>query len=173
MTAPGSPVTPRGDEEALFRQHHPRVVANVRRHVTAPEEVIEDACQTAWLQLLRTQPDREHVVGWLTVTAQREAVRIRRKDCREATLNTDQGPHGLLEHAAPAWDDTATINAHRALEALADLRPRQRQVLELAVGGFDYHEIAALTATSYTSVNRHLTRARAALREVRDQEAAA
>jgi len=174
MTEPKTPLPLRGDEDALFRQYHARLVANVRRRVNTSEAAIEDACQHAWVQMLRCQPDRENLVGWLSVTAQREAVRMHRRDSRELTLADNAGrPHGLLDHAGPTRDDGATVDAHRALQAVAGLKPRQRRVLEPLIAGYSYHEIMAMTATTYTAVNRHLTRARAALRRVRDQEAPA
>lgn len=51
--------------------------------------------------------------------------------------------------------------ARDALRALAALPERQRRYLELRVAGFSYREIAGLTGSSYTSVNKQLTRARA------------
>ena len=67
---------PRGDEAALFTEHHERLERAVARAVTAPHQVIEDACAFAWLQLLRTDPEREAIFAWLKVVATREAIRL-------------------------------------------------------------------------------------------------
>src|SRR3954470_4315301 len=48
----------RGDEADLYLLHHERLVRAVARVVSAPAALVEDACQTAWLILLRRQPDR-------------------------------------------------------------------------------------------------------------------
>jgi DNA-directed RNA polymerase specialized sigma24 family protein len=47
-----------------------------------------------------------------------------------------------------------------ALEALSDLRPRQRRLLGLRAGGRDYHEISAATGDSRRTIDRQLVRAR-------------
>ena len=46
----------RGDEEALYRLHHERLVRVVRRRVGGSHALIEDACSFAWTQLLCHQP---------------------------------------------------------------------------------------------------------------------
>ena len=50
--------------------------------------MIEDACQVAWVRLLhhRQRVHRETVMAWLARTAVREAVRLLRRDRREASL---------------------------------------------------------------------------------------
>ena len=174
MTGPATTPPPRGDEADLFARYHQRLLSHVRRRVRASDAAIEDGCASAWLAMLRYQPDRETLLGWLIVTATREAIRIHRKDCRETTISDPAGtPHGMLDTAGPVCDDTAAITARRALEAVADLRPRQRQVLELLIGGHSYQEIMAITGSTYRAVNRHLVRARVALREACDQGAVA
>jgi RNA polymerase sigma factor (sigma-70 family) len=45
---------PNGDAADLYRRHH----RDLERAVNAPRELIEDACQTAWATLLRSQPER-------------------------------------------------------------------------------------------------------------------
>ena len=57
------------------------------------------------------------------------------------------------------------LEALEALRALARLPDRQRQDLALRVAGFSYREIAAMTGgRTYTNVNKHLVKARAAIR---------
>ena len=55
--------------------------------------------------------------------------------------------------------------ARAALEVVASLPPRQREVLALHVAGYSYDEIAELTSRTYRAVDRHLRRAHAALRD--------
>jgi hypothetical protein len=51
----------------VYRLHHRDLVHAVARAVNATPELIEDACQNAWTILLRRQPDRVSVFGWLYV----------------------------------------------------------------------------------------------------------
>jgi DNA-directed RNA polymerase specialized sigma24 family protein len=60
------------------------------------------------------------------------------------------------------------LEAKEALRTLAALRWRQRHVLALKVAGYSYREIQELLDVSYTNVNRHVSRGRAAARRLRD-----
>jgi DNA-directed RNA polymerase specialized sigma24 family protein len=77
---------PQGDEDALYRQHHDELLRAVTHVVRAPHELIEDACQTAWMKLLRHQPDRRTVFGWLRTVAVHEAYSLSRLSRRDARL---------------------------------------------------------------------------------------
>ena len=46
-----------------------------RPRVTASRDLIEDACQFAWLKLLDSHPERSSLFGWLYVVALHEAYR--------------------------------------------------------------------------------------------------
>ena len=92
--APPQKPAPRGDEDRLYRQHHRDLHRAVARAVRAPRELIEDACQTAWAILLRTQPERYAIFAWLRVVAIHEAYRlsaIDRRDARLERLRPDDG----------------------------------------------------------------------------------
>jgi hypothetical protein len=52
-------VVGQGDEGELYRPLNDRLVRSVARTVNAPAALVEDACQTAWVILLRRQPDRD------------------------------------------------------------------------------------------------------------------
>ena len=79
MTATSTPASPRGDEDHLYRRHHRNLQRAVARVVNAPRELIEDACQTAWTIMLRSQPDRAAIFAWLRVVAIHEAYRLCRR----------------------------------------------------------------------------------------------
>src|SRR5438128_8928556 len=61
--------SPLGDEDALYRAHDRELHRAVAHAVRAPGELVDDACQTAWAMLLRTQPERYAIFGWLRVVA--------------------------------------------------------------------------------------------------------
>ena len=136
--------------------------------VNAPRELIEDACQNAWAILLRRQPERPTIFGWLLVVATHEAFRLSEHDRRHVHLEA-MLPNGTWEAVIPdefSIDDI--VQARDALETLAMLPDRQRADLTLQVAGFSYKEIAELTGgRTYTNVNKHLTRARARIRLAR------
>jgi len=116
--------SPRGDEAELYRRHHRDLQRAVAHAVNAPRELIEDACQTAWATLLRTQPDRYAIFAWLRVVAIHEAYRlsaIERRQTRLANLRTnDRDREDLI--ADPRTLDDA-FHALEALCALAALPP--------------------------------------------------
>jgi DNA-directed RNA polymerase specialized sigma24 family protein len=160
-TAP-DPAISREEVGDLVRRYHRELQRAVARSVFAPPELIEDACQNAWMIMLRSSPRRCTWFPWLRVVAIHEAYRL----CEDHFL-----PH--LEDLSEGWETLIadgrsiddTIEARRALRVLAALPPRQRQDLSLRVAGFTYAEIQQLTGgRSYTSVNKYLTKARARIR---------
>jgi DNA-directed RNA polymerase specialized sigma24 family protein len=160
---------PHGDEDALYRRHHDELLRAVSHVVRAPRELIEDACQTAWMRLLREQPDRRIVFGWLRTVAIREAYWLSRLSRRDARLE-------LLRSGEFDWADTVAdvrslddaVEALEALRALASLPDRQRQDLALKTAGYSYKEIRSrVPGRSFRSVSKSLARARRRIRQAR------
>jgi DNA-directed RNA polymerase specialized sigma24 family protein len=168
-TTPAAEATPvnrlRGDEAQLYLENHRGLQRAVSRAVNASPELIQDACQTAWTNLLRHQPDRGAVFAWLCVVAVHEAYRlttIERRDARLEDLPTDQAWDTPIA-GRPSLDDR--LEAREALRALANLPAPQRRDLTLLVAGFRYREIAEITGRrTYTNVNKHLVKARRRMR---------
>jgi RNA polymerase sigma factor (sigma-70 family) len=156
---------PRGDETELYQRHHRALLRAVSRAVQATPELVEDACQTAWTNLLRHQPARDSLFGWLYIVALHEVYRLSAIERRDAHLEDLR--------TKIAWDsrvaDDLTLDNYRearaALEALASLPHDQRRNLALLIAGFSYREIAAMTGgRTYTNVTKHLAKARARIR---------
>lgn len=160
-TAPTAPAA-RGDEATLFRQHHADLRCAVRHVVNASPDLIEDACQIAWTQLLRSQPRRDTVFGWLRRVAINEAYRLSRLERRE--LRLDLLPTDRQGAAGDRFDLDDSVRAREALRALASLPDKQRRDYALHAAGFTYSEIAELTDRTYTNVDKTLDRARARMR---------
>jgi DNA-directed RNA polymerase specialized sigma24 family protein len=156
----------RGDEDELYRRHHRELHRAVSRAVRAPRETIEDACQTAWVILLRRQPERDAIFAWLRVVAVREAYRlsaINRRDARFERLRPEDGE--WQEVMADSRSLDAALEALEALRALASLPERRRTDLALKVAGYSYEEIQARTpGRTYTNVNKSLVKARRRIR---------
>jgi hypothetical protein len=166
---PTAPPAPRGDEDRLYRQHHRDLHRAVAHAVRAPRELIEDACQTAWATLLRTQPDRYAIFAWLRVVAIHEAYRLAAIDRRARhleRLNLDE--HDWQEQIADPRTLDEAVTALEALRTLASLPQRQRRDLTLKIAGYSYEEIRALTPRrTFTNVNKSLVKARARIRRPR------
>jgi RNA polymerase sigma factor (sigma-70 family) len=163
MTA--RPAHPRDDDAtALFRRRHRDLERVVRANVNAPDAVIEDACAFAWMQLVRCHPDEATAYAWLKTVAIHRAWALARRERRDARLEL------FAQDAEVRHDPRDTelvVRAHEALEAVARLPERQRTYLTLFLNGNTYDDIARLTNTSRTAVNRHLARARTTLRQQR------
>jgi RNA polymerase sigma factor (sigma-70 family) len=159
---------------AFYARHATRLQALVRRHAHVSEESVEDACQHAWAILLRRPDIRLEAAGfsWLATVAIREA--WHRDARRETPIGGFQGPdrgHGGDQPEPPAHDDRSAedraldhIEHTERISALATLKPSEREALILHGLGYSYHEIARLTGSTYTAVNRRLSEGRAALR---------
>jgi|tagenome__1003787_1003787.scaffolds.fasta_scaffold20749176_3 RNA polymerase sigma factor (sigma-70 family) len=157
-TAPAAPrPAPRGDEAALFRTHHRRLLRLVAYDVSARPQVTEDPYAFAWTELLARQPERGNVIGWLRVVARRAAIRLAQYDRRLATsLAADDEHRAARAHPVAA-------EARHALGLVAGLAPRKRAVFALHISGHSYPEIVARLGMTERTVERQLRRARAAV----------
>lgn len=168
MTAPRPRKPLQGDEDALFAALADEVVRIVGRLVHTDHATIDDACQFAWLQLLRCQPHRETIRAWLVTVARNEAIRLDQVRRRCGSLSV--GERELGTHPEPVTTTDAhalAIDLDEALAALASLPERKRNIYALKVLGFSYEEISRITGDSYSTVNRQLVRAAALIRRAR------
>jgi RNA polymerase sigma factor (sigma-70 family) len=152
------PLPLQGDEASLFSQHHVTLRRRLGRLVNTSDANVDEACSFAWMQLVRCQPRRETTLAWLTTVSVREAVRLDRRDRRDRQLLSG-------EELPDRCESVTHAEAFAALEIVASLPPRQRELIGLQVAGYSRQEIALLTGTSHRAVERHLRRARAALRD--------
>ena len=113
-------------------------------------------------------------LNWLAVVATREAWR-QASTARETPVGSFQGGtrgHDDEQMPEPAHPDDrsaeeralARIEHDERVDAVKTLKPREREALYLKGLGYSYHEIADLTNSTYTAVNRRITKGRAALR---------
>jgi DNA-directed RNA polymerase specialized sigma24 family protein len=170
-TEPAAPATSpvlRGDEDDLYRRHHDDLRRAVTHAVNAPPELIEDACQNAWTMMLRAQPARTSIFGWLYVVATRETFRLCERERRHMHLETIL-PDGSWDAViADSFSIDDILEAREALTILAGLPERQRTDLTLLVAGFSYREIAHMTGGwTHTNVNKHIAKARSRVRRAR------
>ncbi len=159
---PGVPA----DIAELYGQLSKRLERIVGRDVRAPAPVIEDACQFAWVTLVshRHRVRRATTLPWLVKTAQHEAFKLIRRDRRDHSLEATLEAAGDAPLRLTAPDPQELAAAHDRLGQLDNLPPRQQRLLWLQGFGLSYAEMAECTGDSTRTVERHLLRARQALR---------
>ena len=153
--------------EALYECSAGLVQGHVRSGVSAPEVVIEDACQVAWTRLLDHghRVRRDHAVAWLVTTAVHEAFKLTRRSARELSLERmDEIGDLHARQTARAADEV--VESRLRLELLDALPERQQRLLWLQGVGFDYREMASRTGDTERTVERQLAKARGRLRRI-------
>lgn len=155
-TRSAAPRALQGDEAQLFADYHAKLIRSVRWAVHGSDSLVEDACSHAWLTFLRCQPDRPTALAWLRTTAIHHAWDLSKQDRHAEYL--DERPTADDAPEAPALD--TSLEARRALGALAALPEPQRRCLALVIAGHSYTEVAAVTGRTRTNVNKQLRRAR-------------
>jgi RNA polymerase sigma factor (sigma-70 family) len=152
------------DVGELYRRLAARLERIVRSDVRAPDAVIEDACQFAWIRLLNhcERVRREAALSWLATTAVREAVRSVRRDGRALSLEATLEDAGDVAPAVVPGPDEFVERLER-LEELRSLPVRQQRLLWLQGFGLSYAEMASHEASTTRTVERQLLRAKAKL----------
>jgi RNA polymerase sigma factor (sigma-70 family) len=168
MTTPRARKPLQGDEDTLFVAFAAELRRIVGRLVNTDPATVEDACQIAWLQLLRCQPHRDSIRPWLITVARNEAIRLDRARRRTTPMSiAEREPGTVPEPVATADPFALAIDLDEALTVLASLPERKRDLYALQVLGFSYEEIGRITGDSYSTVNRQLVRAAALIRRAR------
>ncbi len=139
------------------------------------DAIIDDACAFAWATLVR-RPDvdleRYEAYWWLYKVALRQAWALGRAQRLEQPIGGLNGADEDSLEPISVDSDVADLVADRldrttVHEVLGRLHWRERREPLLYAHGFSYEEIAAITGTSYTAVNRWLARGKNALRTAR------
>lgn len=149
----------------VLREHHDLMLRRARR-VSLCEDDAHDAVQAAAERYLRyhRRVDPETVTGWLVTVTRNEALRIRSGRMRIEGPDPDE--RQLAHHGdSPAEIAERGEDLDLAREALAALKPQERQALMLQAEGHSYDEIADRLDWTRTKVNRNLTEGRARLRK--------
>jgi RNA polymerase sigma factor (sigma-70 family) len=148
----------------LYRALGRQLERIVGKGVPAPD-VVDDACQFAWTQLVsrRDRVSHESALTWLTTTAVREAFRLihraERELSRDALLEVfgDEALPGIAA-GADEWLERTT-----RLLAVGSLPTRQQRLLWLRAMGFSYAEMADHEGCTVRTVERQLLRAKGAV----------
>jgi DNA-directed RNA polymerase specialized sigma24 family protein len=171
------PATSRDEQITRFYQRHAdRLRRSIAQRTCGLDDaIIDDACGFAW-ELVCRRPDidldRSQAYWWTYKVALRRAWALGRARRREQPIG---GLNGVDEDSLEPADldsDVADVVAERIehqsmREVLGRLHWRERRELALFAYGLSYEEIATVTGTSYTAVNRWMARGRNALRAAR------
>jgi RNA polymerase sigma factor (sigma-70 family) len=162
MTA-SPPTTPTPiDVAQLYPRLSRRLEQIVSFEIDAPDPVIEDACQLAWSRLIRhaDRVDPASVLSWLVCTAKRDAVKLLRREQRDASLEAvlESIGEAALKRCTPSLEEL--VGQRQRIGAVSALPSRQRRALWLHAAGQSYGEIAVLTGDTRRTVERQLLRAR-------------
>lgn len=160
--------------EELFDRYSPLLYSMVLRIVRAPSDA-EDTLQEVWLQVWKRvatfDPRRGTVAAWLVMLARSRALD------RYRSLASRRNAEGRVDAAPDASpDDASTSSAQRQLservtQALGQLAPQQRQVIEIAYfEGLSQTEIAARLNAPLGTVKSWTRQGLTKLRELVPQE---
>ena len=131
---------------------------------TSPD-IVDDACNFAWTEFIRYQPDRDrNWRAWLVKTAQREAWRLNATEAANVGFEVP-GSQDLLHEPIDPRDTVALRGELRAaLDLLAAVPERRREAKALQVTGYSYEEIGERLGLGHTRVNALVAEANAAIR---------
>jgi RNA polymerase sigma factor (sigma-70 family) len=160
-----------GDVGELYGQLARRLEQIVRVDVRAPDVVIEDACQVAWMRLVRHghRVHRDTVMSWLARTAVHEAFKLARRGQRELSFESACEEGMPVLGSCPAAD--TLVETRQRLSEIGVLPARQQRVLWLHALGLSYPEIASHEACTVRTVERQLLRARQGIRKLTESGA--
>ena len=151
---------------ALYATQAVRVRRLVHLNVQAPDALVEDACQVAWMRLVchRARVRRASATRWLVRVAVHEAFKLLHRGTRDLSLDelVDRAADAPLP--APSLMDEL-IEQRARLRAIRALPERQQRLVWLQGLGFSYAEMAGATGDSRRTVERQLLRAKSRLME--------
>jgi RNA polymerase sigma-70 factor (ECF subfamily) len=112
---------------------------------------------------LRDGEEIRNVRGWIFRVAHNEALKLKAKQFRYDEIAPGMEP---VSQTTGAEGQMLQYESRRRLnEALADLSPQQRQVLQLRAAGLRYREIAETVGIGISTVNEFMRRAVGRLRK--------
>ncbi|GIT92936.1 ECF RNA polymerase sigma factor RpoE [Jannaschia pagri] len=157
--------------EELFSHYGPRVKAFLIRTGLTPsvaEDCMQDVMVTLWRKAHLYDPTRATVATWLFTIARNRKIDLIRKAKRPEPEDLPWGPQPEPEQAdvLALRDDT-----RRLAEAVAQLPPKQRELIERAFyGDLSHSEIAAETGLPLGTIKSRIRLAIDRLRYTMDSD---
>ena len=158
-----------GDErsfEAIYQQHRPRIYGVLVRLLRDQDEA-EDVTQQVFLKLYHAQPhqlpaDDHKLIGWLYRVALNEGYNSLRSKKRRSGWYEKLNRLWVGNRSAP---DSAQVierqdTQQQVREILAQMKPREANLLLLRHAGLSYKELAGALDVPDSSIGSMLTQAR-------------
>jgi len=155
-----------GEVAELYARSAALVRGQVCSEVSAPDAVIDDACQFAWIRLLhhRHRVGRDRAISWLITTALHEVFKLVRRAGHDLSLEQLMEEDGEARINQTAAAPEEAVGARLRLELLQELPERQERLVWLQGLGFSYPEMATEADLTVRTVERQLMKARRNLR---------
>lgn len=166
-----------GDEEALAELYdrftpllYP-VALRIVRSVGDAEDVVQDAWMQVWKRSATYDPGRGTVAAWLITVARSRALDRYRSMASRNRAESRVDPEPDAPPSDPASDAASGDVGARVREALGQLQPQQRRVLEIAYfDGLSQSEIAERVQAPLGTVKSWTRQGLMRLRELLPQE---
>ncbi|MFJ6394049.1 RNA polymerase sigma factor [Streptomyces sp. NPDC091972] len=150
------PPEPQVEEfEEFFRAWFPRLVAIMVRRGYSLEDA-KDSATDAMISLLQNWEKVSHKVAWVTLTANRLALRSAMRQSKVSDLyrRADSGENVALSA------DQILLPADLLKQIREILPPKQREIFYFSMEGYSSKEISELTGSSPATVRSQLRHAR-------------
>ena len=132
-------------------------IARKQARADEAEDLVQEVFIQIWKQAERYDPERGSEAAFITTIARRRLIDHRRKVGRRG--ETGELPEELPQEESGVDAMELSDEARVATEALAQLRPQQRQVLQMAlVEGKTHTQIAEITRLPLGTVKSHARR---------------
>ncbi|HLH18549.1 MAG TPA: sigma-70 family RNA polymerase sigma factor [Bryobacteraceae bacterium] len=153
---------PRESVESLFRRHYGRLVSLLAR-VTGDPAQAEELAADVFCKLARPGAPHAESAPWLYRVALNAGLDALRSNTRRRRREEAAGAESLRTASGPTALDSllAEERRERVRGILAEMKPRDAQLLLLRAEGLPYKELAAAVGVQPSSVGTLLVRAEA------------
>jgi DNA-directed RNA polymerase specialized sigma24 family protein len=123
----------------------------VQHLVNTSPDIVDDACNYAWMEFIRHQPDRDGSwKAWLVTTAQREAWKLDGREGAQIGFEVEGHRDELTREPADPRDVVAIRSELRfALDVFATVPERRCEAKALLVTGFKTCSEQARSASAF------------------------
>jgi RNA polymerase sigma-70 factor, ECF subfamily len=149
--------------EQGFHANYARIARAAARIVGDPARAEEVAVEAFWKLWRTPQAQGEHAMGWVYRTAIRLALNDLRGHQRRTHYESQSAPPAAIP--TPEEAHAAEQTRERVRRVLAELEPRDAELLLLRHQGLSYEELAAAIEMKASSIGTLLARAQKAFRK--------
>ncbi len=164
--------------EAIYDRYSRRAYSLARRitgEAAGAEEATQDAFLALWRGASRFDPERASLATWLLALARYRSIDLLRRGMPRALDRVlTEGAAESIEAPERTEDQVIALQEHdQALGLVAELRPEQREVIDLAYfAGYSQTEIAARVGIPLSTVKGRARLGLLKLREAAELESA-